>query len=174
MANVISMNHPEILFRHTAPLARLLKTAGLWLRRSRRSIVRTACRLIQGNSTASASSSAAADMDALPIHEQTGWDFMPPDAQRDARLRHDATNGRALGGAISGRNDGNLTDVVVIFQPAERSGVARRRCAKDANDGPWGIQEILWHATTPGIPASQFSIRPRPFFAATRSAENRV
>jgi len=125
--------------------------------------------LIRGGSTGSGRViGLRADMDALPIHEQTGLDYASktPDAMH--ACGHDGHTAMLLGAAqylCETRNfDGT---VVVIFQPAEEGGGGGREMCEDGMMERWGIDEVYGMHNWPGRPVGAFSIRPGPFFAAT-------
>ena len=163
--------HPEILFethRTSASVAEKLRAFGC--DEVVEGIGRTGVvGVIKGTQTGSGKVvGLRADMDALPIHEQTGLDYASktPDAMH--ACGHDGHTAMLLGAAqylAETRNfDGTA---VVIFQPAEEGGGGGREMCADGLMDRWGIQEVYGMHNWPGIPTGQFAIRPGPFFAAT-------
>lgn len=163
--------HPEILFethRTSATVAEKLRAFGC--DEVVEGIGRTGVvGVIKGRSTASGKVvGLRADMDALPIHEETGLEYASKTDGAMHACGHDGHTAMLLGAAqylAETRNfDGTA---VVIFQPAEEGGGGAKVMCDDGLMDRWGVQEVYGMHNWPGMPAGSFAIREGAFFAAT-------
>ncbi|MFW2542619.1 M20 aminoacylase family protein [Primorskyibacter sp. 2E107] len=113
-----------------------------------------------------------ADMDALPIHEQTGVAYASKTDGAMHACGHDGHTAMLLGAAQYLSETRNFDGtVVVIFQPAEEGGGGGKEMCDDGMMDRWGIQEVYGMHNWPGVPVGSFAIRPGAFFAATDQFE---
>ena len=108
-----------------------------------------------------------ADMDALPIHEETGLDYASKTDGAMHACGHDGHTAMLLGAAKYLSETRNFDGrVAVIFQPAEEGGGGGREMVEDGMMETFKIDEVYGMHNWPGLPTGQFAIRSGPFFAA--------
>ena len=108
-----------------------------------------------------------ADMDALPIEEQTNLPYRSKTPGKMHACGHDGHTAMLLGAAkhLAETRDFDGT-AVMIFQPAEEGGGGGDAMVKDGMMERFGIQEVYGLHNMPGVPVGTFAVRVGPSMAA--------
>jgi amidohydrolase len=108
-----------------------------------------------------------ADMDALPIEEQTNLPYRSKTPGKMHACGHDGHTAMLLGAARRLAESRDFAgSAVVIFQPAEEGGAGALAMIDDGLLDQFGVEQVYGMHNWPGSPVGSFSIRKGPLMAA--------
>lgn len=109
-----------------------------------------------------------ADMDALPMDEQTNLSYASKTVGKMHACGHDGHTATLLGAAryLTETRDFDGT-AVLIFQPAEEGGAGGKAMVDDGMMDRWNVQEVYGMHNIPGIPVGHFATNSGPMLAAS-------
>jgi amidohydrolase len=123
--------------------------------------------VIKGRKPGSKVVGMRADMDALPIEEETGLPYKSTVPGKMHACGHDGHTAMLLGAAKYLAETRNFAGTaVVIFQPAEEGGAGGEAMVKDGLMSRFGIEEVYGMHNYPGLPVGEFAIRPGAIMAS--------
>jgi len=124
--------------------------------------------LIRGRSPSSRVVALRADMDALPISEQTGLGYASRVVGRMHACGHDGHTAMLLGVArrLAAARSFSGT-IALLFQPAEEGGAGAKAMIDDGVLDHFGIVEIYGLHAMPGLPIGHFATCPGALMASS-------
>ena len=116
-----------------------------------------------------------ADMDALPITENTGLSYQSQNPGVFHGCGHDGHTTMLLGAALALAEDSTLERTVhFIFQPDEENGTGARAMVDDGLFDRFPMRAVYGLHNWPGAAVGQFLTGPGPFFAFEDNFEIRI
>src|SRR5580698_11390807 len=108
-----------------------------------------------------------ADMDALPIEEETNLPYRSKVRGKMHACGHDGHTAMLLGAARRLAQTRDFAgNAVVIFQPAEEGGAGAMAMIDDGLMDKFGIEEVYGMHNMPALPVGSFKIRKGPTMAS--------
>ncbi len=108
-----------------------------------------------------------ADMDALPIEEETNLPYRSKIPGKMHACGHDGHTAMLLGAAQRLAETRDFAgNAIVIFQPAEEGGAGAMAMIDDGLMDRFGIEEVYGMHNMPSLPVGSFRLRKGPLMAA--------
>jgi hippurate hydrolase len=163
--------HPELGLeevRTSEIVARELASYGYTVTRG---LAKTGLVATLTNGTSRRSVGIRADMDALPIHEETGLDYASTIPGKMHACGHDGHTTMLLGAAKAIAERRNFDGTVhLIFQPAEENVGGAKIMVEEGLFDRFPCDAVFALHNEPGLPFGQFALREGPIMAAVDEA----
>ena len=163
--------HPELGLeevRTSEIVARELASYGYTVTRG---LAKTGLVATLTNGTSRRSVGIRADMDALPIHEETGLDYASTVPGKMHACGHDGHTTMLLGAAKAIAERRNFDGTVhLIFQPAEENFGGAKIMVEEGLFDRFPCDAVFALHNEPGLPFGQFALKEGPIMAAVDEA----
>lgn len=122
---------------------------------------------LRGNRTGGRAIALRADLDALHIHEKTGFAHASKNEGRMHACGHDGHTTMLLGAARYLAETRNFAGTVhFVFQPAEENEGGARRMIEEGLFEKFPAEAVYGMHNWPGLPPGKFAVRPGPMMAS--------
>jgi hippurate hydrolase len=162
---------PELAFEERRTAARVADLLEGWGIETHREIAGTGVIGVIRRGSGNRNIALRADMDALPIAEETGLSYASRNAGKMHACGHDGHTTTLLAAARvlaeAGEFDGTLT---LIFQPAEEDISGARRMVEEKVLDRFGCDQVYAIHNLPGLPFGEFALREGAIMAASDAA----
>jgi hippurate hydrolase len=167
--------HPELSFEEHRTSARVAELLGLWGYAVTTGIGGTGVVGTLRRGTGTRSLGLRADIDALPIREESGLDYASANHGRMHACGHDGHTAILLSAAHYLAHHGRFSGTLqLVFQPAEETGSGASRMLEDGLFERFPVDAIYGLHNWPGVPAGQFGFVEGPAMASVDWASIRV
>ena len=159
---------PELAFNETQTADFISQKLSEWGIEHRRGVAKTGIVAVIPGHRPGPVLAIRADMDALPIHEESG---KPWSSKNDGKMHacgHDGHTAMLLGAAQHLAETRNFEgSIAVIFQPAEEGGAGGKAMVDDGMMTRFSIDEVYGMHNLPGLEVGEFAIKSGAIMAAT-------
>ncbi len=167
--------HPELSFEEHRTGARVAELLGQWGYAVTTGIGGTGVVGTLRRGTGTRSLGLRADIDALPVREESGLDYASANHGQMHACGHDGHTAILLSAAHYLAHHGRFSGTVqLVFQPAEETGSGASRMLEDGLFERFPVDAIYGLHNWPGVPAGQFGFVEGPAMASVDWARIRV
>ncbi|MFH3478944.1 M20 aminoacylase family protein [Xanthobacter variabilis] len=131
--------------------------------------------VIRGQNAGARTIGLRADMDALPVWEETGAEHASLTPGRMHACGHDGHTAMLLGAARQLAETRTFSGTaILIFQPAEEAGAGAKAMIDDGLFQRFPVDEVYSLHNLPGLPVGTFAVREGPIMASADRIEIEV